>query len=262
LEKLISSGIKPNAIYGTSVGALNGSGYAYLGMDRLKKIWFGLTKNSDILRFQYGTLILGTRGVYSTAPLKKLITKVVNTPVSSFNALPIVCYTNIGTGEIIYQNPYETAIKPLSFSDAVLASSTIPMVMEPVKDVYVDGGVREITPLKQAIKDGYNVLYVILSSEYRKNITRTKELSNWLCYGYQALVVAMHEIFLNDILLCLSRNNESTRNPDSRYKNIELHIYAPDKVLIDTLEFDKGKISAAYTQGTLSEEVVDPWIIN
>src|SRR5262249_43204649 len=57
---------------------------------------------------------------------------------------------------------------PISLADAVLASAAIPFVFPPRKigsETYVDGGVREMVPIKSAVAAGANQIFAIPASK-------------------------------------------------------------------------------------------------
>jgi NTE family protein len=250
LKQLEKLGIRADVTYGTSVGALNATGYAYVGVRGIEKVWLNIRSKRDILKFQWGTLLLKTKGVYSTAPLRKLVDGIVTD--NPQYAMPHVCFTNLETGAIEYKSPLRPLEGSLSFVDAVIASASMPMAMNPVKNVYVDGGVREVTPLKRAIMDGVDEIYVLLCSPYRKNLAAEKDMNNWLCYGYRSFSLAMHEIFLNDIIKCMYYNSRSDK------KIIGMHIYAPKEEFVSTLDFNPKKIRQGILLGERAEEVIEP----
>lgn len=251
LKQLHANGVRPDVVYGTSVGALNITGWAYIGIEELEKIWLGIRGNSDIIRFQVGTMLFSTRGIYSTSPLRKLVETIIagHQPSKSF---PVVCMTNIASGSVVYVNPYNAHEFDMTYSDAVIASASMPLFMEPVNKHWVDGGVREVSPLRQAIHDDCNEIYVVLTEPYVRNPESTDRMGSWITYGARALTLVFHEVFLNDLLVCQHYNEHNNK------KIIRLHIYAPDRVLIDTLEFDPEKIRAGIRQGEAAVEIENP----
>jgi len=248
LKQFNERGLKPDFVYGTSVGALNAIGWSYLGIAGLEKFWLDLERNSDIIRFQLLSLLFMTKGIYSTKPLRRLVEKLIEEKSLDFST-PVVCMTNISTGEIAYVRPDTVHKHAMSFVDAVIASSSQPLYMEPIYDYWVDGGVREITPLKQAIKDGCDTIHVVLCEPYVNNPVIKTKFNNWLCYGVRTVTLLLHEVFLNDIATCVRYNDEPGR------REIDIHVYAPDKILIDTLEFNPKKIRAGIAQGERAQEI-------
>lgn len=251
LKQLHSQGIRPDVVYGTSVGALNATAFSYVGVQELEKIWLDLRRRSDIVRFQLGTVLFASKGIYSMTPLRKLVDGIVMGHQPKFS-LPVVCTLNILSGNIAYINPYTAHEHNMTFSDAVIASSSIPLYIEPVKDYWVDGGVREISPLREAIRDGCNEIYVILTEPYQRNLKTIKKLGSWLSYGLRTLTLLLHEVFLNDLQTCLFYNTRENK------RHIDLHIFAPNEVYLTTLEFDPVKIRRSILQGETAKEIANP----
>lgn len=268
ISQLVSNGIKPEAMYGTSTGALNSAGYAYLGAEGLAKNWLSITGKKDVLSpcgisWLWGwTRIIWADGIYSTAPLRKNIDKVLSsTPICK----AVVCYVELESGEILY-----TDNSSPNFANAVQASASIPLIMEPVKwevlvgdketlkkeiHSFVDGGVREQTPLNKAIEDGYDDIYLILANPIVKNpeyFKRSSVLFKWFESFKRSVDDLMcHEIFLNDLVKAadLYQNNK-----------IKIHLYAPDKKYIDTLDFSPTAIRNAYNVGLNIKEQELQWL--
>ena len=137
----------------------------------------------------------------------------------------------------------------MTFDEAVLASASLPLAMEPVNEVWVDGGIRETVPLKHAIMEGYDDLYVIMCSPWHRNPKPTKEIKNWLCAGARTLDLLTHEIFINDVQTCLKYNDREDK------ATVNIHLYAPPELVIDTLEFDPEKIRKGIEQGYSAVEI-------
>jgi predicted acylesterase/phospholipase RssA len=242
LKKLTEKGIIPDVIYGTSVGALNAAGYSYIGIDKLEEIWLKIKRNSDIIKFQLGTIFFTTKGLYSTAPLRSLLESFIQgTP--SIKTTPVVCVNNLYTGSVVYIDPLTCPRYGMTFVDAVLASASMPLAMEPVNDVWVDGGVRETVPLRIAIDEGAVDIYVICCSPWKRNSEASKEIKNWLNVGARTLDILTHEIFINDIQCCLRTNDVKGK------RRVNLHLYAPNETFIDTLDFKPEKIRIGISKG-------------
>ena len=122
--------------------------------------------------------------------------------------------------------------------------------MEPVHGIWCDGGVRETVPLKEAIEQGYEDLYVIMCTPWTKNPKSVKDIKNWAQAGARALDLLTHEIFVNDVKTCLKCNDCDDK------KTINIHLYAPTEDLnIDTLEFDPEKIRRGIETGYNAVEI-------
>ena len=241
LKQLLNSGIKPDVIYGTSVGALNAAGIAYQGVDGLEKIWRGLRGRSDILSLNWYS-ILWAKGVYSMDPLSDMLDQyVVGTPQCE----AVTCSVSLTTGSIRYVSNQTSTLD--DFRQSVLDSATIPFIMAPQTE-YVDGGCREQTPLRKAIEDSQvDQLYAILCNPWTDTPEPWTMASGFLSsvyIGYRAVNSLLeHQIFTSDIINALLKNNEPGQ------KKIDIVVYAPKVEPMDTLDFDPDKIAAAIQIG-------------
>lgn len=239
LQRLIEKGIQPSVFFGTSVGALNASGMAYLGINDLTNLWMKIEGKGDILKPAWWKL-LWMDGLYSMKPLREKLAKFI---VGDSKAEAVVCYVDLPKGAIHYASNLDMPVE--DFRTFVEASAAIPGIMELPNGVLADGGVREQAPLKQAIKAGCDEIHVILCNPITENPTQSWNIGSPIIVSLsmRALDIMEHEVFLNDIDLCRERNKIDG------YQKIDLHVYAPDRLLIDTLEFDPKKIREAIQQG-------------
>lgn len=244
MQKLCDQGIIPDVIYGSSVGALNAAGYAHMGLNKTTEMWLNIKKKSDILSFNWYKLPWAS-GLHSMKPLQKILDKHIQGK-PEFEA--IVCKCSMNTGKVVYSSNMKESIEEFRLS--TLGSSSIPVAMEPVGE-WVDGGVREQVPLQKAIDDGCTKIYVILCNPITIDPINQYNIKGktWLQNMFRAVEDLMeHETLVNDIEACLEKNTD----PD--YNFIELHIYSPDELLINTLEFNPEKIRAAMKQGREAQE--------
>lgn len=241
MQSLYGKGIRPDVIYGTSVGALNAAGYAYQGVIGLEKIWKSIRSRSDILKLNWWKL-LWAEGIYNTYPLKKLINKTVS---GSASTEAVACSVDYERGKIRYTSNKGSSQD--EFREQVLASASIPVVMDLVSG-WMDGGVREIGPLSIAVKQGATNVYVISASPITED-PAYEELPSGMFkiakIAYRVIDgILEHEIFVNDMKVCKSFAD-----------TVQFHIYAPDQLVIDTLEFNQKKILKAMEQGRLSRPI-------
>jgi predicted acylesterase/phospholipase RssA len=250
LKQLIRSGVEINSYYGTSVGAINAGVISYCGMFMLETFWRDIKGKSDILSLNTFSL-LWSPGMHSMDPLKKKLEQHVKgtTPIEA-----VTCSVSLETGKIRYVSNQSSSLE--LFRESILASACIPFAMEPVNG-FVDGGVREITPLKKAIQDGADNIIVILCDPYAKD--PAGEAAHWqiptgflsaVKIGYRCIDGIMeHEIFANDLEKCMSMNKKKGK------RKVTVTLYAPDEHFMDTLEFDSEKIALAIAAGTLAKPV-------
>lgn len=140
LKGLYERNIKLDIIAGTSAGAIAGV-FASAGIDP--------EKTKDILKskrvFGYSKLSWPRDGLFSLDGLRKVIEKEIQ--YTQFEELPIpliVTVSNLSTGRVEY-------IEKGPLIDAVLASSSIPVVFKPMTmngHKYSDGGLLDNLPVK------------------------------------------------------------------------------------------------------------------
>jgi NTE family protein len=166
LRALYEREIAPDLIVGTSAGALNGAFIASRPQtaataDELAGVWRGL-RRGDAFPLNPITGLLGFLGLgdhlVPGSGIERLIER--HTQCERLEQLPIplhVVAVDVLTGE-------ELRLSAGSLSDAILASSAIPGVLEPVNwedRVLMDGGVANNTPISHAIDLGARRIYVL-----------------------------------------------------------------------------------------------------
>lgn len=248
LKRFEQKGIRPDAVYGTSVGAINAAGYAYKGAKELEKIWRNMKSKSDLFSFNWSVYLGIADGLYNSKPLKKLLDEIVQGEPD----FPVdVCKVDLESGKIIY-----TKHSDKDFKESIRASAAIPLAFEPVGGC-VDGGVREKTPLNRAIQDGCTTIYAICCNPVIYDPAAWKipksKLFRSFHIGMRSFELLEHEVMIEDLKCCLSRNKYKTGK--RFYKKIDLKIFAPDELIIDTLEFSHGKIVKAISQGCNSADI-------
>jgi NTE family protein len=182
----------PDMIYGISVGALNSSflvneaskqAQASGTIDwteankKLLEFWLKeITKPEDIAilksKFMLGidTLLSRFDGLLDTTPLRIKLDQYLD--IHQLRRSPIklkIGAVNVLTGEMFYADPSEQ-----HFFDYLQASSSLPFIMPPIqigddhRKVFMDGGLREVIPLKQAIEDGAEEIIAIATHPKNK----------------------------------------------------------------------------------------------
>ncbi len=166
LKALLESGVRPDLIVGTSIGALNG---AYLaghpdleGMSSLGALWSSV-RRPDVFRINVRSLLEGFLGrrdhLFEALGLRRVIgqaelgfTRLEEAP------LPVhVVATDLVTGAAVVLSEGDA-------TEALMASSAIPGIFPPVTiggRMLVDGGVLANLPVSQAIDLGATRVYVL-----------------------------------------------------------------------------------------------------
>jgi NTE family protein len=182
IQAVLESGFEPDMIYGISVGALNSTFLVneaerqraeteqvhwQVVSRRLLEFWIkNITHPQDIStlrsRVMLGVNTLMSRfdGLLDPTPLHTLIRLNVKDELLENSLIKLkVGAVNIESGEMKYVSP-----KDGHFLDYVRASSSIPMLMPAVEiddDLYLDGGLREVIPIRPALADGATEIVLI-----------------------------------------------------------------------------------------------------
>ncbi|HEX4217414.1 MAG TPA: patatin-like phospholipase family protein [Acidimicrobiales bacterium] len=166
LQALLESGIAPDVIVGSSVGALNGAFLAgqpdLARTESLAKLWTGI-RRQDIFPFTLGRLVSGALGrrnhFFDPHQFQTFIRKVpLGFRLLEEAAVPLhVMATDLLSGDAVLLSS-GLAI------DALLASSAIPGVFPPVVidgRRLIDGGVAANVPVAQAEALGADEIWVL-----------------------------------------------------------------------------------------------------
>ena len=166
LRALAAQGIRPDAIVGTSVGAVNGAFIAARGcttdtLEELADIWVGL-RRGNVFPVEPLTGLLGflgaRRNFVPARPLRRLIARHVDYERLEDLPTPLhVIACDVLTGR-------EVRLSRGPLADAVMASAAIPGVFPPVEwegRLLIDGGVANNTPVSHALELGPARVYVL-----------------------------------------------------------------------------------------------------
>ena len=175
---LFESGFVPDQLYGISVGSLNATFIANEAarqqaetgqVDWIKvgkyliEFWIrNITKPSDVavirsrFRMGYNTIMSRFDGLLDNSPIKNLIRD--NVDVEALKTGPVKL--KVGAVDIIEGDMCYADVHDPNFLDFVYASSSLPFLMPAMqiggdhRRAFLDGGLREVAPLRVAIEDG------------------------------------------------------------------------------------------------------------
>jgi len=164
LQSLAAHGVAADMVVGSSVGALNGAFYAgdptAAGMERLAKIWRGLTRQ-DVFPVSARTLLsfLWRRDfLIPHDGIRKLVDDHIPFQRLEDAPLPVhIVTTDIISGDSIVLSEGSTA-------DAIVASTAIPGAFSPIrykKYFLADGAISSNTPVRVAVRLGARRLIVL-----------------------------------------------------------------------------------------------------
>lgn len=247
-------------ITGVSVGALNAAYLCQFPRDKnreategLMTMWFGL-KPKDVLRPWYHNLLwklpaLWKPAINDSRPLHKFIRRHLDLEkIKASGRILRVGATSLDGG--VYSTWSE---KDDDLVEGVLASSAFPAFMLPVKSRgqwWIDGGVRDVTPLYDAIKLGATEIDVIMCDTGNPKPLTGKRHA--LGIAAVAIDTALCEVELWDLKVAELYNAlVAAKVPgyeDKRQVTVRV-IKPPHLLLKDSLDFDPHKIRTNYMIG-------------
>lgn len=257
IEQLRNSGWEPDAVAGISVGALNGIMVATGKSNDLVQIWRDLREEQVLKRRKIDKKAksfllhkLGvnkpTLGFFDNSPLKE---KLKNSVGNQFRK-DFYCGTvNIETGEYV-EHVARPMMVPWNFLDAVLGSTAIPVVFDPVKingAYHVDGGVLHINPVGRILKDFNPKEVVFITCRNFQAEPERKKVKDIVDISIQTLNIMLEEIFMKDLREFI-RINDLVRQAKEQgavlkksngdpYKVFKSTLYQPVESLGDSLNF-------------------------
>ena len=171
LDALVNKhGVKPSIVVGTSTGAIQALGVAQNSVSELVGVWSGIKGNGDIYKDRAGVLsaFLGEKAMYNTAPLKKLLKDFYDPAKLAASGIELrlgVVSLQSGQFRTIDQHVPD-------LYNWVYASCAMPVFFDPLqtsdKQQWVDGGVRDVTPLGAALELNPSGVLVIRASPSNK----------------------------------------------------------------------------------------------
>ncbi|MCI5494637.1 MAG: patatin family protein [Lachnospiraceae bacterium] len=166
----------------------------------------------------------------------------------AFAAYPgkvVAVVTNIHTGEAEY---LEVPRDSHDF-EVVLASCSLPVLFQPVKighHYYLDGGIADSIPYRQAMKEGCDKNIVVLTRErgYVKRTDQSAKVSAWLYQRYPKIAQALRDRAEN--------YNRSMEELAALEREGKVFVIAPDTTYgMSRTESDPVKLEQLYEEGYL-----------
>ncbi|PAU94582.1 hypothetical protein CK503_07245 [Aliifodinibius salipaludis] len=272
LEVLKEAGYSFDAISGVSVGALNGVMLATDQFNELLDIWQEITPNKVLRKTSLLTLArqyllykigFGSPPVsrYNNEPLQHLMhhylkDKTVKLPFH-------FGYVKLESGEYVKATIRRTDGHTIDQDDLkrILASTAIPVYFNPahIGDfTAVDGGLRNISPIKEVLPYRPDRIIIIPTEPVNKDPGTTK-VRDILEIAFRSIDIMLNEIFHEDIDRFLVANRlvkqaetqglTLKKSDGSPYHYIEPIIIAPEEPLGDALDFDNQRIRKLMEKG-------------
>lgn len=249
-----------DVIAGVSVGALNGTLLAMRKYERLEEVWRTITREqvyTGKLNFwAFVRILFGAKSIYNNSPLWKIIQQEVD---------PGMINTDLRVGVVSLRTGEYRRFRPADpgFQAAVLASTAIPLIWEPVhiSDEFVDmvdGGVRNVSPLGDVLDTDPDEV-VIINCSPREHKATDISFRNILEIGKHSLEIALNEIFVTDVreFIRINRNVQEAEikglilhNEEGKpYKYYDYKIIEPDEPLGDSLDFSRETLDRSIEIG-------------
>ena len=266
IKVLLDHHFEFNLIAGVSAGALNGAMLATDQADPLFHLWQTITE-SDIttkpsiantaLRYVKYKIGIGKppMSFASNSALFQLARRyLANRPLK----IPFTAgRVNLRTGE------YVNKIHVQQFVDEVVASTAEPIVWPPVPvddGLYVDGGIRNISPLHDVLRRAPDRI-IIIGTEPLTDRTYHKDPRDIVDVAQQTLDILLNEVLLNDIERYLDINEiiKQVGHPIKNRKgklmfHFETVLILPEKSLGDGLDFSRKSLDNRWELGMEAAE--------
>lgn len=245
IQGLYAAGNRYDMFCGVSVGALicahlsqAKSGQEAKNLAYLLEL-FLTVRNRDIYKHWFPLAWLHglwRKSLYNSKPLKKLVDELFDRErVMESEKYLSVGATELKTGRYCRFDESDQHIK-----DAVLASASFPFMFNPVKIMkqwWVDGGVREVTPLQDAIDRGATEIDVIICTPPEP--PERGRLWNALQIGMRAIKLLGDEVARSDI-----------QDSVKRYPGVKIRVWRLQKTFVKhSLDFDPKVSKKLYFQG-------------
>jgi NTE family protein len=245
-----------DALCGVSVGAIN---VAFLSMfktglemessQQLTKLWLQLD-NSKIYKrwWPFGAWhALWQKSFFDSSPLHTLLKENIDLDkIRASGKQAHVGTVSLSSGKY---NIFDQTSD--HFIEAVIASASFPGMLSPVKflgQLWTDGGVKEISPIKKAVDLGADIIDVIMTNPF----TRAKkfiENPTTVDILKRSIDLSTDKIMANDVEK-VEMYNILAQNGLTHKKYVKLNIIRPENNLIeDLLDFRPEKIREMMEKG-------------
>lgn len=267
VQAVLESGFEPDMIYGISVGALNSTFLVHeashqLEMQqsidwetvgrRLLEFWVtNITQpqNVSILRSRVSlgvnTLMSRFDGLLDPSPLRKLISQQIDLPTLAKSPVKFkVGAVNVTSGDMVYASQSDPDIL-----DYVTASAALPVLMPSVSignSIFLDGGLREVAPIRRAIQDGATDIMLLACHSAKLFNGETFSPRNVISLMERVRNITVNQIVNNDIDWA---ENYAERSSLCGHP-IKLTVIRPNSPLqLDLQHFNSDDISRLIVEG-------------
>lgn len=280
-ELIVNRGVQVDAFAGVSTGAIQALAGVQDDIPGLVQAWLALRGNKDVYRDRGGIVggLLGNDSLYDASPIRARIRAFADErklrATGKKLRLGVVSLTT-GIYRLVAENTPGIA-------NWVYASSAMPVFFRPLvtraadgaEEQWVDGGVRDVTPLSAALELRPRAVLVISASPVLPAAASTRRYGNLLAVGLRAVSILQSEVvdndtanaaLINDLLAAREKQEatllragvgEATRRAVlapldgelSRYYFAPVRVIAPEEDVAETLQFDPRRIRAGIEAG-------------
>jgi predicted acylesterase/phospholipase RssA len=249
-------GIKFELIFGTSIGALNGTLIAQGGIARLEELWcnlrpwdvFKLPSAQQITRMMFGRKL----GLLDTSPMEELLRRELDLKKLKASYSQVGLFTTdlccletrmITLSEIMSTN---------ELVDVLMATAAVPIAFPPRQlhgsGLWVDGGLVRNTPMRAAIDRGAEEIFMVLLHPEEVNVCPT---NMWQvlarCLDIVLDASARKELELSQLY---NRLIAEGAEEASGMRSVRIEVFQPRKpVNITLLEIDPDRSKRLIQQG-------------
>ncbi len=282
LDELAARGIEFDVFAGVSTGAIQALGGAQDDLPGLLAAWQGIRNDRDVYtRKALGVVgaLFGADSLYDPAPIRARIRAFANDAKLQASGKKLrLGVVSLTTG--LFRSIDETTP---GIHNWVYASSAQPPYFPPlltraangVEEQWVDGGVRDVTPLGAALDTRPRAVLVVMTQPLDPAAAPPRKYDDLVEIGLRSVSLLQAEVMANDtahavqINALLATRGEQARvlaasglsaakqaqvlTPLDRqiaeFRFAPIRILAPPVVYSDTLEFKPAKIAAAIAGG-------------
>ena len=291
LDELITRrGVTVDIFAGVSTGAIQALAGAQNDIPGLLGQWLALRGNGDVYSEKPLGIVggfLGASSLYDPRAIRDRIRAFADEAKLRATGKTLLLGTvNLQTG--LFRSIRENTP---GIADWVYASAAQPPFFPPLttrdaqgrEEQWVDGGVRNVTPLSDALAQNPRAVLVIMASPLTPPAATTRQYTAIVPIALRSVSILSSEVMQNDTEqatlindLLVARAAQARALADAgvtgtqakavlapldaqlaRYRFAPIRILAPPREFSDTLEFDPAKIRAAIEAGR--KAVADDW---
>jgi len=263
LEAMEEKGIKLDLAYGISSGSICTAALCYGDVDFLKRQLLSIKKREEVLKKQWikaiWTLLTGMGKADGWYEMDTMRQKLALLPLEKPKIKGVIGFVRLQKGNIEYVSSHDKSKE--EFLDAVQASCSIPAFMQSQRvghENLVDGGVRDVLPLKATIKDSYQVaeIHVICLSPLMSSTD--KIFKNIVQVAERSVDLLVNEILQNDydyaelvnkLLIHKESLSIDLKTWLANKRPLKLYRYLPTMAICDTTDFRKESILKGIEHG-------------